>query len=286
MNETQGWLLVLPCLACFSVCGHAAAAPPVKARAAPTDAASPPQSPPAAEAPSPKPVQPAGDSRLWTLAFGRAQMKATFLSLSGNKVKLRKWDGSIISVSLDELSPRDREWIDEHRQQDRPETQERQADNARDSSALPARIADEAIKAELKRLDGTWLHVSTERNGEAHPEPRSLWVFQGNRATVHFETRPAATPVKSWAFKAGPHNIFIIHHFRLDPTRTPKAMDEQTQYPNAKELTVSVVPAIYKLEGDTLTICFAGYQDDGKRPSDFNAAKGSGRWVYVLKRER
>ena len=153
-------------------------------------------------------------------------------------------------------------------------------------SVLPADGADDPVKAELKQLQGTWLHISTQRDGEVRPEPRTLWFFQGSRATVHFETRPAATPVRSWSFSATPSNILIIHHFRLDPTQTPKAIDEQTQYPNAKDVILRIVPAIYKIDGDTLTICFAGNHDEGKRPSDFTAARGSGRWIYVLKRER
>jgi len=43
-----------------------------------------------------------------------------------------------------------------------------------------------------------------------------------------------------------------------------------------------VVPGIYKLEGDTLTIC----TDEDGRPTEFTANAGSGRQLMVLKRKR
>jgi len=39
------------------------------------------------------------------------------LSLSGNIVKLRQWDGMEMRVSLDQLSQADRDWIEENQQQ-------------------------------------------------------------------------------------------------------------------------------------------------------------------------
>jgi uncharacterized protein (TIGR03067 family) len=151
---------------------------------------------------------------------------------------------------------------------------------------VPADNRDDALKAELKKLQGTWVHVSTERDGVKKPEPRTLWVFEGNRAKIYFRTRPHNVDVKNWTFSPEPIDMLLTYHFKLDPTQSPKTLDQQTQYRHEKGPGTFTQVATYKLEGDTLTICYAANTDKGKRPPDFTAPKGSGRCVYVLKREK
>jgi uncharacterized protein (TIGR03067 family) len=151
---------------------------------------------------------------------------------------------------------------------------------------VPGDSRDDALKAELRKLQGTWVHVSTERDGVKRPEPRTLWVFEGNRAKVYFKTRPINVDEKNWSFRPEPIYQLLTYHFKFDPSQTPKAVDQQTEYRGDKALTGTPTLAIYKLEGDTLTVCFAGYYDKGKRPANFTAAKGSDRRICVLKRER
>jgi uncharacterized protein (TIGR03067 family) len=145
--------------------------------------------------------------------------------------------------------------------------------------------AADAARAELKRLQGTWVHVSTERNGEKRPEPLTLWVFDENRAKVHHQTRPINADPKTWRFEPNRSNLMLTYHFKLDPSRSPKALDQSTQY-NSEKTPGKPRLAIYKLEGDTLTICYAGYYDKGNRPLNFTAANGSDRAIYILKREK
>lgn len=153
-------------------------------------------------------------------------------------------------------------------------------------AGLVADTADEKVKAELKKLDGTWVHLTTEREGEKKPEPRTIWVIKDGKAAVHFSNRPAATPVKDWTFQPTPTNKLLTYHLKLDPSQSPKALDKSTAYNGEDKPSTQPEPAIYKLDGDTLTLCVAGYADKGKRPAEFSAPKGSGRRVYVMKREK
>ena len=66
----------------------------------------------------PEPPKPTAKSRLWTKADRSAIVRATFLSLSGNVVELRKWDGMDVRISLDQLSQADRDWVEENRPKD------------------------------------------------------------------------------------------------------------------------------------------------------------------------
>ena len=67
----------------------------------------------------------------------------------------------------------------------------------------------------------------------------------------------------------------------LDPSRKPAAMDiTGTKGPN-KDKTVK---AIYKIEGDTLTICYATGGD--ARPAKFESKPDSKQFLVVYKREK
>lgn len=54
---------------------------------------------------------PAPKIRTWHAAVGSFSVDAEFLSMAGGNVKLRKADGSEISVQLDKLSEDDQQWI-------------------------------------------------------------------------------------------------------------------------------------------------------------------------------
>src|SRR5262245_39307987 len=97
-------------------------------------------------------------------------------------------------------------------------------------STATAYSADDKVKQELKKFEGTWLHVSTERNGEKKPEPKAYWVIEENRAKVHYVSRPADKDVKTWDFTPAPFNLTCTYHLKLDPTASPKTLDEQTQW--------------------------------------------------------
>jgi hypothetical protein len=49
--------------------------------------------------------------RTWTDASGKHKTEAEFVSMTAGKVKLRKADGSIVTLPMDKLSKADQKWI-------------------------------------------------------------------------------------------------------------------------------------------------------------------------------
>ncbi len=82
----------------------------------PTPVAYQPAAAPAGAANETEPANSTAKSRLWTKADKSSMIRATFLSLSGNIVKLRKWDGMEIRLPLDQLCQADRDWIEENQE--------------------------------------------------------------------------------------------------------------------------------------------------------------------------
>jgi uncharacterized protein (TIGR03067 family) len=67
--------------------------------------------------------------------------------------------------------------------------------------------------------------------------------------------------------------------FRIDAVNRPKVMDLMPINGPGKGKTIK---AIYKLEGDTLTVCYA----DGPRPTKFATKSGTTELLMVYKREK
>jgi uncharacterized protein (TIGR03067 family) len=67
----------------------------------------------------------------------------------------------------------------------------------------------------------------------------------------------------------------------LDPARTPKAMNTWDLDGPFQDQTV---PGIYRLDGDTLKLCFA--RPGEKRPTEFTTRSGTGFLVVVYKRQK
>jgi uncharacterized protein (TIGR03067 family) len=127
-------------------------------------------------------------------------------------------------------------------------------------------LADEkadAIKAELKRFEGTWKFESMVFEGKAVPADDfrdSRMTIEGDRFTTKGRESARGT-------------------FVVDPTATPKTIDVAIE---TKDGGVVKILGLYTLEGDTYTIC-SGYP--GKpRPAEFKA--GEGRGLQVMKREK
>src|SRR5438105_10808191 len=102
---------------------------------------------------------------------------------------------------------------------------------------------------ELKKLEGTWVMVSGERDGKvlaADVVKKARLVIQGNRHTV----------------KVGEDTIVGTH--KLDPSKTPKNIDAtDTEGPFKGQTT----KGIYEVTDDTFRVCFA--PPDKERPKEF-----------------
>ncbi len=116
-----------------------------------------------------------------------------------------------------------------------------------------------------KELQGKWKTVAYNSNGKYAP------VQSGREVPSTFEGNMRVT--------ANPINPRQEIEYRLDPTKSPKQFDQRF---TGGTMGPWVAQGIYKLEGDTLTICHGG--PNVARPDDFTTSSGDGRSMQVLKR--
>jgi uncharacterized protein (TIGR03067 family) len=123
---------------------------------------------------------------------------------------------------------------------------------------------DDAVKEELKKMEGTWLLVSGESNGEMMPAEMVKTikaVLKGDKLSIHFGD-----------------NMVFEGTMTVDPSKKPKTMDTVTTTDKDKKGL-----AIYELDGDNFKICVG---NKGERPKEFTGKKGSDCALYVYKREK
>jgi len=122
---------------------------------------------------------------------------------------------------------------------------------------------DDASKADLEKLQGTWQVVSMEIAGtkaSGDDVKKLTIVFKGNEAIPQEDG------------KSDDNDKAVI---TLDASKTPKNIDFKE-----KEGTKH---GIYVLEGDTMKFCVK-VEGEG-RPKDFAAGEGSGCVLMVLKKK-
>jgi uncharacterized protein (TIGR03067 family) len=124
----------------------------------------------------------------------------------------------------------------------------------------------EDANADLEKLQGTWQIARMEREGERAPNiasGRLRMMFKGNQ----------------YAYLEG--NKVLDHGtITLDPSKTPKALDNKPESPIHKGETI---PGIYRFDGDELDLCFAPAGKE--RPTEFKTKPGTKQFRYVLRRE-
>jgi uncharacterized protein (TIGR03067 family) len=128
-------------------------------------------------------------------------------------------------------------------------------------AAVPT--AQDAVKTELDKLQGDWTMVSQEVRGKKAPEEnvkQSMLTIKGEQWTR--TTKGNAETVK----------------FKIDPSKDLKTIDMTFVGPAGNE---SRWLGIYKLEGDTLTICRVAAPFE--RPKEFKTTNDAG-FLLVWKR--
>jgi RNA polymerase sigma factor (sigma-70 family) len=130
--------------------------------------------------------------------------------------------------------------------------------------ALAAADDKDKVKAELKKLQGTWVDVYAEKAGEKLEKVgENQMKFEGETFSVwhdgHVEEKGT---------------------IKLDPSRNPMEIDLQFQ--DGKHAGQTAL-GIYAWDGEELKLCGAG-PDAGARPTDFTTTTRD-RFLVVLKRQ-
>jgi uncharacterized protein (TIGR03067 family) len=129
---------------------------------------------------------------------------------------------------------------------------------------VPAQNAKDA-KQELDKLQGEWTLVSTEVRGKKRPDTENavskLTISENQWVVTYRDFRSNARAT-----------------IEIDPSKDPKTID--------LTLRGEEEPArgIYKLEGDTLTVCYNATVG-GERPKEFKTTQETGV-LDVLKRAK
>ncbi len=132
---------------------------------------------------------------------------------------------------------------------------------------LGATAADDAADKELKKLQGTWRVTAAEVDGVRIP----LTAFARTTVTIAGNTI---------SFRDG-DKVYDEIECRLDAGKDPHEIDYhyvKGLKKGAREL------GIYTLDGGTLKVCIS--LTAKKRPTQFDAGKGTSRQLMVLRRER
>ena len=125
--------------------------------------------------------------------------------------------------------------------------------------------AEKKEQGDQEKIQGKWKIESSKRDGEdSQGRVGDTDIFDGDKLTI--ESKGISQPIEA--------------KFKLDSAKKPAEIDVVIKVKDGG-LAWS---GIYKLEGDTLTICWAQNSRDEKRPSDFNCKKGDGRVLFVYKK--
>jgi uncharacterized protein (TIGR03067 family) len=118
--------------------------------------------------------------------------------------------------------------------------------------------------SDLEKMQGTWYRTDLTIAGEVQDEKPGEVKIEIKGTRLQFPT-----PEDSWTIT-------------LDAKRDPKWFDYRGNKPPN---TDTIHRGIYRLEGDTLTICTVRNGDEKDRPTKFESTGGA-VWLQVYKRQR
>jgi uncharacterized protein (TIGR03067 family) len=125
-----------------------------------------------------------------------------------------------------------------------------------------------AVKAELKKLEGTWEGYAVEGKGE-----------KPDRGPVHIRITIAGDKISAVDL-GNKEKDMGSGTFKIDPTKQLKEIDATgIVLPGKREKTYQ---GIYELDGDTLKWCVDNRQKE--RPTEFRTV--SGNFLLILKRKK
>src|SRR5262249_37279253 len=117
-------------------------------------------------------------------------------------------------------------------------------------------------------LIGLWEHETSSSNGKDATQKRD--------APLRYEFRKDGT----YVILEGEKEMVAAREYRFDPKAKPATLDTKTTKAPDGEADYSL--AIYKIEGDRLTICKVA---PGKpRPTAFDASPASPNYIMIFRR--
>ncbi|SRR6266545_6352284 len=131
-----------------------------------------------------------------------------------------------------------------------------------------AATADDKSDAELKALVGIWKVEKAELGGKDITEVLQVLKFEilagGKYTAEHGDNKDEGT-------------------FTVDPSKKPKQMVVKGMSGPSKG---KIIKAIYKLDGDTLTICYDFNADKSEYPQKFESKPDTKLLLTTYKREK
>jgi uncharacterized protein (TIGR03067 family) len=124
-------------------------------------------------------------------------------------------------------------------------------------------LKDKEDKSDLKKLQGDWTIASWEQLGQ-NVNVTGTWSFKDDKYTLN----------QGFNLEEG--------SIKLDQGKKPATIDMNITAGNCQG---NDQPGIYKIEGDTLTLCLA-WPGNTDRPTEFSTNAGN-RWILItLKRAK